>query len=154
AAGAPEDLSFRGVGRFGFVAAGQRRPHVGMGAALVSFLFFRPAHLLYLLAGDQLLRVLALNLWAFLLGPWVSLVVRTAGCVWPAAVLHGGVDAIVHMTRRGHSIVPPPGKASLMVLAAVPVVLYALACARRSAAWVGSVPSRLSSDPDEATHQR
>src|SRR5262245_8818175 len=99
AAGATEDLIFRGLVLLVLLAAGQRRPHVVMRAAIVSSLFFSLPHLLNLLAGDQLLRVLAQNLWAFLLGLGFALLVRTAGSVWPAAVLHGGVDAIVHMNR-------------------------------------------------------
>jgi membrane protease YdiL (CAAX protease family) len=131
-AGFAEELVFRGLVFFVLLAAWERSPGGVRRAAVVSSIFFSLPHVLNALAGHQLLRVGAQVLWAFLLGVALAHLVRAAESVWPVAVLHGVLDAVVATNRMGKTIVLSPVKAAVMVLASVPVLLYALAIARRA----------------------
>jgi len=131
AAGLAEDLVFRGLVFFGLLAAWEgRRDAVGRAAVMSAVLFSLP-HVLNLLAGHQPLRVSAQILWAFVLGMSFAYLAGVVKSAWPSAVLHGVVDAIVATNRMGITILLSPVKAIVMVLASVPVLVYALALARR-----------------------
>jgi membrane protease YdiL (CAAX protease family) len=130
-AGFAEELIFRGL-MFGTLLAAWSGSGKGLArAAVASSLFFSLIHILNALVGHQLLRVAAQVAWAFLLGIAFAYFVRLAGSVWPAAVFHGTLDAIVATNRMGKTIVLSPGKAVWMVLASAPVFVYAVVLARR-----------------------
>src|SRR5262249_41275396 len=121
---------FRGL-IFGSLLATWGRNGLVRAAALSSF-FFAVIHALNVLAGDQVLRVGAQVLWAFVLGVALAFLARSGASVWPVAMLQGARGAIVHTTRMGVRSELPPARAAVMVLASLPGLLYAAAQARRA----------------------
>ena len=140
-AGFAEDLVFRGLIFFTFLAAWGESDRAVWRAAAASSVFFSLPHLLNIFAGHQTLRVGAQVLWAFVLGIAIALLVFAARSVWPAAVLHGVIDAVVATNRMGRKIELTPGKAAVMVLASVPVLLYAAYFARPRPAAAENAPA-------------
>ena len=133
-AGVAEDLVFRGLIFFTMLAAWGRSRAGVWRAAIVSSIFFSLPHVVNLLSGHQPLRVAAQILWAFVLGVAMALFAFLAGSVWPAAILHGVLDAIVHTNRIGKNIQLSPARAAILVVASIPVLIYAAVLFRRSQA--------------------
>lgn len=130
-AGAAEEFVFRGL-LLG-VLRKQGRSWIGSvaGSLIVSSLFFAVPHALNLLAGSAPFRVAAQVIWAFLLGIVFGIVTLLARSVLPAALLHGGVNAIVHMNRHGVEVDIGAAKAVAMAAAPLPLVLVSLIIVQR-----------------------
>ena len=93
-------------------------------AILISSVLFSVPHALNLFAGHAEARVLAQLIWAFLLGV-VFACLRIAGrSIWPVAVLHGGMNAFVHVNRLGVEIQPSLLRAAALAFAPIPLCIY------------------------------
>jgi membrane protease YdiL (CAAX protease family) len=126
AAGALEELVFRGLILSLLVGADsddQRLSNVWR-AIFISNLLFSVTHALNLFAGHAEARVIAQLVWAFLLGV-VFACLRIAGrSIWPVAVLHGAMNAFVHVNRLGIEIRPSLLRAAALALAPIPLCIY------------------------------
>ena len=126
AAGALEELVFRGLILSLFLNANsddQRLSDVWR-AILISSVLFSVPHALNLFAGHAEARVVAQLIWAFLLGV-VFACLRIAGrSIWPVAVLHGGMNAFVHVNRLGVEIQPSLLLAAALAFAPIPLCIY------------------------------
>jgi hypothetical protein len=93
-------------------------------AILISSVLFSVPHVLNLFAGHAEARVAAQLIWAFLLGV-VFACLRIAGrSIWPVAVLHGGMNAFVHVNRLGIEIQPSLLCAAALAFAPIPLCIY------------------------------
>ena len=131
AAGAMEELIFRGLIFYALLQAWGRSQAMVVRAAVVSSLFFSVPHLTNIAFGQQPLRVTAQVGWAFLLGAAFALLVYAGGSIWPVAFAHGALDAVVATNRIGKKIELAPVKALLLVAASLPVLVYAWMISRR-----------------------
>jgi CAAX protease family protein len=126
AAGALEELVFRGL-ILSLLLSGNSDDHkasVPWRAILISALLFSLPHALNLFAGHSGARVVAQLMWAFLLGI-VFACLRIAGkSIWPVAVLHGVMNAFVHVNRLGVEIQPSMVRAAMLAFAPVPLCFY------------------------------
>ena len=126
AAGALEELIFRGLILSLLLSANsddQKLSNIWR-AILVSALLFSLPHALNLLVGHAEARVLAQVVWSFLLGV-VFACLRIAGrSIWPVAVLHGAMNAFVHVNRLGIEIQPSLLRAAALAFAPVPLCIY------------------------------
>jgi len=126
AAGALEELVFRGLILSLLLSANSddQRLSNTWRAILISALLFSVPHALNLLAGHAEARVLAQVVWSFLLGV-VFACLRIAGrSIWPVAVLHGAMNAFVHVNRLGIEIQPSLLRAATLAFAPVPLCIY------------------------------
>lgn len=125
AAGATEEMIFRGLIFFVIAASWGGGRAGAVKAALTCGIVFSLPHLMNVFEGHQAMRVLAQLGWALVLGiamAWLAFVGRT---IWPVAFLHGALDAIVHANRIGVRIEVTPQKGLVMVAASLPVLVYA-----------------------------
>jgi hypothetical protein len=75
-------------------------------------------------AGHAEARVVAQLVWSFLLGV-VFACLRIAGTsIWPVAVLHGAMNAFVHVNRLGVEIQPSLIGAAALAFAPLPLCIY------------------------------
>jgi uncharacterized protein len=126
AAGALEELVFRGLILSFLLSANSDHQRLSNAwrAILISSLLFSVPHALNLFAGHAEARVVAQLVWAFLLGI-VFACLRIAGrSIWPVAVLHGAMNAFVHVNRLGIGIQPSLLRAAALALAPVPLCVY------------------------------
>ncbi|HEY2321685.1 MAG TPA: CPBP family intramembrane glutamic endopeptidase, partial [Thermoanaerobaculia bacterium] len=123
--GVVEELVFRALIFLAFVQAWGRSRDAIVKAAVVSSVFFALPHLTNMLFGQQPLRVFAQVGWAFVLGIAIAWFYYAGGSIWPAAFLHGALDAIVATNRMGMKIAITPAKGLVMFSASLPVLLYA-----------------------------
>jgi Predicted protease of the Abi (CAAX) family len=127
AAGALEELVFRGLILSLLLSTNsdaQRLSDVWR-AILISSVLFSVPHVLNLFAGHAEARVVAQLIWAFLLGV-VFACLRIAGrSTWPVAVLHGAMNAFVHVNRLGIDIQPSLLRAAALAFAPIPLCIYA-----------------------------
>src|SRR5213078_1358470 len=90
----------------------------------ISALLFSLPHAMNLLVGHAEARVLAQVVWSFLLGI-VFACLRIAGrSIWPVAVLHGGMNAFVHVNRLGIEIQPSVLRAAALAFAPIPLCIH------------------------------
>jgi hypothetical protein len=126
AAGALEELVFRGLILSLLLSAnsdvqGLSNP---WRAILISSVLFSVPHALNIFAGHAEARVIAQVIWAFLLGI-VFACLRIAGrSIWPVAVLHGAMNAFVHVNRLGIEIQPSMLRAAALAFAPIPLCIY------------------------------
>jgi len=126
AAGALEELVFRGLILSLLLSANSddQRPSNTRRAILISALLFSLPHAINLLVGHTEARVLAQLVWSFLVGV-VFACLRIAGrSIWPVAVLHGAMNAFVHVNRLGVEIQPSLIGAAALAFAPVPLCIY------------------------------
>lgn len=133
-AGATEELIFRALIFFVVVRAWGGGRTAAVRAAILSATLFSLPHLLNVLDGHQLLRVLAQIGWAFILGIAISWLAYAGRSIWPVAFLHGGLDVVVSVNRLGMKIEITPQKGLVMVAASLPVLVYAWIVLRRARA--------------------
>jgi membrane protease YdiL (CAAX protease family) len=112
--GVVEDLVFRALIFLAFVQAWGRSRSAIVKAAVVSSIFFALPHLTNMLFGQQPLRVFAQVGWAFVLGIAIAWFYYAGASIWPAAFLHGALDAIVATNRMGLKIAIIPAKGLVM----------------------------------------
>jgi uncharacterized protein len=126
AAGALEELIFRGLILSLLLSANSDDQKLSntWRAILISALLFSLPHAMNLLVGHAEARVLAQVVWSFLLGI-VFACLRIAGrSIWPVAVLHGAMNAFVHVNRLGIEIQPSLLRAAALAFAPVPLCIY------------------------------
>ena len=126
AAGALEELVFRGLILSFLLSTNSddQRPSSTWRAILISALLFSLPHAMNVLAGHAEARVLAQVVWSFLLGV-VFACLRIAGrSIGPVAVLHGAMNAFVHVNRLGIEIQPSLLRAAALAFAPVPLCIY------------------------------
>jgi membrane protease YdiL (CAAX protease family) len=93
-------------------------------AILISSVLFSAPHVLNVFVGHAEGRVVAQLIWAFLLGI-VFACLRIAGrSIWPVAVLHGALNAFVHVNRLGIEIQPSLLRAAALAFAPIPLCIY------------------------------
>jgi uncharacterized protein len=85
---------------------------------------FSVPHALNLFAGHAGARVVAQLMWAFLLGIVFACLRITGRSIWPVAVLHGVMNAFVHVNRLGVEIQPSVVRAAALAFAPVPLCFY------------------------------
>ena len=68
--------------------------------------------------------MLAQLVWAFLLGIVFACLRISGRSVWPVAVLHGVVNAFVHVNRLGVEVQPSLLKAAALAFAPLPLCVY------------------------------
>jgi hypothetical protein len=88
-----------------------------------SFLFSLP-HALNLFAGHAEARVFAQLVWSFLLGIVFACLRISGRSIWPVVVLHGVMNAFVHVNRIGIEIEPSLLRAATLAFAPVPLCIY------------------------------
>jgi hypothetical protein len=126
AAGALEELVFRGLILSLLLSANSdvQRLSSPWRAILISSVLFSVPHALNIFAGHAEARVIAQVVWAFLLGI-VFACLRIAGrSIWPVAVLHGAMNAFVHVNRLGIEIQPSVLRAAALAFAPIPLCVY------------------------------
>jgi len=126
AAGALEELVFRGL-ILSLLLSGNsdnHNPSVPWRAILISALLFSVPHALNLFVGHARARVVAQLMWAFLLGIVFACLRITGRSIWPVAVLHGVMNAFVHVNRLGVEIQPSVVRAAALAFAPVPLCIY------------------------------
>ena len=127
AAGALEELVFRGLILslwLGSDLEGQRLNNAWR-AIVISALFFSLPHALNLFAGHAEARVIAQLVWSLLLGVVFACLRIVGRSIWPVAVLHGAMNAFVHVNRLGVEIQPSLLGAVALACAPLPLCLYA-----------------------------
>jgi membrane protease YdiL (CAAX protease family) len=129
--GVVEELVFRALIFIAFVQAWGRSRDAIIKAGVVSSLFFALPHLTNMLFGQQPLRVVAQVGWAFTLGIAIAWLYYAGASVWPAAFLHGALDAVVATNRMGLKIAITPAKGLVMFAVSLPVLVYAWFVLRR-----------------------
>jgi CAAX amino terminal protease family. len=126
AAGALEELVFRGL-ILSLLLGGNlddQSPSNVRRAVIISALLFSVPHALNVFVGHAEVRVLAQLVWAFLLGIVFACLRISGRSVWPVAVLHGVVNAFVHVNRIGIEIEPSLLKAAALAFAPLPLCVY------------------------------
>ncbi len=129
--GVVEELVFRALIFLAFVQAWGRSRDAIVKAAVASSIFFAVPHLTNMLFGQQPLRVVAQVGWAFTLGIAIAWLYYAGASIWPAAFLHGTLDAIVATNRMGMKIAITPLKGLVMFSVSLPVLVYAWFILRR-----------------------
>jgi membrane protease YdiL (CAAX protease family) len=126
AAGGLEELVFRGL-ILSLLLSGNSdddNPRNTWRAIIISAVLFSVPHALNVFAGHAEARVVAQLVWSFLLGI-VFACLRIAGrSIWPIAVLHGAMNAFVHVNRLGVEIQPSLIGAAALAFAPVPLCIY------------------------------
>ena len=127
AAGALEEFVFRGLILSLWLSSGleDQKPNNAWRAIVVSALFFSLPHVLNVFAGHAEARVIAQLVWSFLLGAVFACLRIVGGSIWPVAVLHGAMNAFVHVNRLGVEIQPSMLGAVALACAPLPLCLYA-----------------------------
>lgn len=138
AAGVMEEAWFRGLILYALVRRWGAHWSGALKSLLLSAVLFSLPHALNVLAGAEPMRVLAQLVWAVLLGFVFGTLVLAGGSVWPAAILHGLANAIVHVNRMEHPVVLTPSSAVFLAIAPLPLVAYGLFLLRRGARPYGS----------------
>ena len=126
AAGALEELVFRGI-ILSLLLGGNpddQNPSNTWRAIIISALLFSVPHALNVSVGHAEVRVLAQLVWAFLLGIVFACLRISARSIWPVAVLHGVMNAFVHVNRIGIEIEPSLLRAAALAFAPVPLCIY------------------------------
>jgi membrane protease YdiL (CAAX protease family) len=133
AAGALEELVFRGLILSLWLSSDleDNRLKTAWRAIIVSALFFSLPHALNLFAGHAEARVIAQLLWSFLLGAVFACLRIVGRSIWPVAVLHGVMNAFVHVNRLGVEIQPSLLGAVALACAPLPLCLYAAILLRK-----------------------
>ena len=126
AAGALEELVFRGLILSLLLSGGSEdhNPRNTWRAIIISALLFSLPHALNLFVGHAEARVVAQLIWAFLLGIVFACLRISGGSVWPVAVLHGAMNAFVHVNRLGIEIQPSLVRAAALAFAPIPLCVY------------------------------
>ena len=127
AAGVLEELVFRGLILCLLLNGSledQKRTNVWW-AILISAVLFSMPHGLNLLAGHAETRVFAQLVWSFLLAVVFACLLIAGRSIWPLAVLHGAMNAFVHVNRLGIEIQPSLLRAAALAFAPVPLCIYA-----------------------------
>ena len=126
ATGALEELVFRGLILSLLLTASSdsHEPRNAWNAILISALLFSLPHALNLFAGHAEARVLAQLVWSFLLGVVFACLRISGRSIWPVAVLHGAMNAFVHVNRLGIEIQPSLLGAAALAFAPVPLCVY------------------------------
>jgi CAAX protease family protein len=126
AAGTLEELVFRGL-ILSLLLGGNlddQSPSNVRRAVIISALLFSVPHALNVFVGHAEVRVLAQLVWAFLLGIVFACLRISGRSVWPVAVLHGVVNAFVHVNRLGVEVQPSLLKAAALAFAPLPLCVY------------------------------
>jgi membrane protease YdiL (CAAX protease family) len=126
AAGALEELVFRGL-ILSLLLSDNSEHHNSSDpwrAIIISSVLFSVPHALNLFVGHAEARVIAQLIWAFLLGIVFACLRITGRSVWPVAVLHGVMNAFVHVNRLGVEIQPSLVRAAALAFAPVPLCIY------------------------------
>jgi membrane protease YdiL (CAAX protease family) len=126
AAGALEELVFRGL-ILSLLLGGNpddQNPSNTWRAIIISALLFSVPHALNLFAGHAEARVFAQLVWSFLLGIVFACLRISGRSIWPVAVLHGVMNAFVHVNRIGIEIEPSLLRAAALAFAPVPLCIY------------------------------
>ena len=134
--GVVEELVFRALIFLAFVQAWGRTRDAIVKAGVASSIFFALPHLTNMLFGQQPLRVVAQVGWAFVLGIAIAWLYYAGASIWPAAFLHGALDAVVATNRMGMKITITPAKGLVMFATSLPVLVYAWFVLRRTHAAV------------------
>ena len=127
AAGALEEFVFRGLILSLWLSSDleDQKPNNVWRAIVVSALFFSLPHVLNVFAGHAEARVIAQLVWSFLLGAVFACLRIVGGSIWPVAVLHGAMNAFVHVNRLGVEIQPSILGAVALACAPLPLCFYA-----------------------------
>ena len=133
AAGALEELVFRGLILSLWLSSDleDQKLNNAWRAILVSAFFFSLPHALNLFVGHAEARVIAQLVWAFLLGAVFACLRIVGRSIWPVAVLHGAMNAFVHVNRLGAEIQPSILGAVALACAPLPLCLYAAILLRK-----------------------
>ena len=126
AAGALEELVFRGLILsllLGDNLDDQNSSNTWR-AIIISALLFSVPHALNLFVGHAGARVVAQLVWSFLLGIVFACLRISGRSIWPVAVLHGVMNAFVHVNRLGVEIQPSLLRAAMLAFAPVPLCFY------------------------------
>jgi hypothetical protein len=126
-----EEIFFRGLILGSFLKSWGSSPGAIARSLVVSALLFSMPHALNVLAGADPLRVSAQLIWAFLLGIVFAGLLVIVQSIWPIALLHGFANAVVHVNRIGHEVMPTTTSALLLALAPLPLLLYVLMLLKR-----------------------
>jgi membrane protease YdiL (CAAX protease family) len=124
AAGGLEELVFRGLIVSLWLSSDMRQSNAWRAIA-ISAIFFSLPHALNLFAGHAEARVIAQLVWSFLLGVVFACLRIVGRSIWPVAVLHGAMNAFVHVNRLGVEIQPSMVGAVALACAPLPLCLYA-----------------------------
>ena len=126
AAGALEELVFRGVILSLLLGDNpdDQNPSDTWRAIIISALLFSAPHALNLFVGHAEARVFAQLVWSFLLGIVFACLRISGRSIWPVAVLHGVMNAFVHVNRIGIEIEPSLLRAAALAFAPVPLCIY------------------------------
>ena len=124
AAGGLEELVFRGLIVSLWLSSDMRQSNAWRAIA-ISATFFSLPHALNLFAGHAEARVIAQLVWSFLLGVAFACLRIVGRSIWPVAVLHGAMNAFVHVNRLGVEIQPSMVGAVALACAPLPLCLYA-----------------------------
>jgi len=127
AAGAFEELVFRGLILSLWLSSDfkDQKLNNAWRAIVISAIFFSLPHALNLFAGHAEARVIAQLVWSFLLGAVFACLRIVGRSIWPVAVLHGAMNAFVHVNRLGVEIQPSMLGAAALACAPLPLCLYA-----------------------------
>ena len=133
AAGALEELVFRGLILSLWLSSDLEDQKLSNAwrAIVVSTLFFSLPHALNLFAGYAEARVIAQLVWSFLLGAVFACLRIIGRSIWLVAVLHGVMNAFVHVNRLGVEIQPSLLGAVALACAPLPLCLYAAILLRK-----------------------
>jgi CAAX protease family protein len=124
AAGALEEFVFRGLILSLLLSGNPDEPGNAWNAILISALLFSLPHALNLFVGHAEARVLAQLVWSFLLGVVFACLRISGRSIWPVAMLHGAMNAFVHVNRIGIEIQPSLLRAAALAFAPVPLCVY------------------------------
>jgi membrane protease YdiL (CAAX protease family) len=122
AAGVLEELIFRGMILSLLLLSYSDRPQITMlwRAVRISALLFSAPHALNIFVGHAEARVLAQLVWSLLLGIVFACLRIVGRSIWPVAVLHGLLNAFVHVNRLGVDVNPSIVRAIGLALAPLP----------------------------------
>src|SRR5262249_17476672 len=108
AAGGLEEFVFRGLILSLWLSSDLKDQKLGNAwrAVVASALSFSLPHALNLFTGHTEARVIAQLVWSFLLGAVFACLRIVGQSIWPVAVLHGAMNAFVHVNRIGVEVQP------------------------------------------------
>jgi len=136
-AGALEEFVFRGL-ILSLSLSGNRddqKPDNAWSAILISAFLFSLPHAINLFVGHTEARVLAQLVWSFLLGVVFACLRISGRSIWPVAVLHGALNAFVHVNRLGIEIQPSLLRAAALAFAPVPLCIYGAILLRKTVTY-------------------
>ena len=123
-AGLIEEIAFRGLVLYGFIRIWGNKKSGLTKSVVISSLIFGLVHVINILSGAGVMRVLPQTAYSVLGGIALGAFVIYSRSIWPAVAFHCLSNAVVELSRIGKNIELTSLSAVFLGLAALPLALY------------------------------